>query len=291
MSDTLAVLGERTESPRLRQLRLFSPAVGRQVSVGVGTPQDWRAGDHGEYPVLYLLHGSSDEHTCWVRHTDMVRLAECSNALVVMPEAGRLGFYTNWKVPDAQGTVPAWETFHLDELPVLLEREYGASRARVAIGISMGGYGALAYAIRRPGMFRAVASLSGFTHLSRRGMGALLGLLSIREGMRPGRIWGPRRFCGHNWAAHDPFRQAEALRPTAVYLAAGDGSRVRGDPFVPGMGLVERYVRAMTEDLAAELAKHGAAVTTHFGRGTHFWPTWRRCLETLWPSMRHELTA
>ncbi|SFB58441.1 S-formylglutathione hydrolase FrmB [Amycolatopsis marina] len=283
----LTVLGEEVSAgPTVRELRLHSPAVGREVGTTLLTPPGWRPGPDRRYPVLYLLHGSSDDHTSWLRHTDVVRLAEDTGALVVMPEAGRLGFYTDWRVRDRAGTVPRWETFHLDELPALLEGRYGASDVRVAAGISMGGYGALRYAVRRPGVFRGVASLSGLMHLTRPGMAALLATLSVREGMRPGRVWGPRRHCRENWAANDPFLHAGALRGTDVYLAAGNGRRSPGEEFVAGMGLVERYSRAMSEDLAASLRRAEVDLTTDFTEGTHFWTTWRHMLTRYWPHAR-----
>ncbi|WP_216216043.1 alpha/beta hydrolase [Amycolatopsis aidingensis] len=279
----LTVLADGASTGTVRELRLFSPAVGREVGVTLLTPPGWEPGGYAGYPVLYLLHGSSDDHHSLVRHTEIARLAENGNMLVAIPEAGRLGFYTDWRVPDRLGTVPRWETFHLGELLPLLEREYGASEVRMAAGLSMGGYGALRYGMRHPGMFRAVASLSGLMHLTRRGMAALLGLLSVREGMRPGLIWGPRRRCPEAWAANDPLVRADALRQTPVYLAAGDGSRRPGDQFVAGMGLVERYSRAMTEDLAERLCALGTEVTTRYTTGIHFWPTWRRMIEEFWP--------
>ncbi|SFO88853.1 S-formylglutathione hydrolase FrmB [Amycolatopsis arida] len=274
----LRVLASAGTGANVRELRLFSPALGREAEVVLLVPDG-----PPPHPVLYLLHGSSDDHRSWLAHTDVAARAAGSGVLVVLPEAGRLGFYTDWRVPDRRGTVPRWETFHLVELRELVEREFGAGGARMVAGLSMGGYGALRYAMRHPGMFRAAASLSGLMHLTRPGMAALLGALSLREGMRPGRVWGPRRTCRDEWAANDPYLCAESLRGTRVYLAAGDGRRVPGEERVPGMGLVERYSRAMSEDLATRLRELGGDVTTRFGPGTHFWTTWRRMVTELWP--------
>jgi diacylglycerol O-acyltransferase/trehalose O-mycolyltransferase len=285
----LSVLAEREAGAGGRELRMFSPAVGREVSATLLTPPGWTPGDHGSHPVLYFLHGSSDEHPTLVARTPIAELAARTNALVVLPEGGRMGFYTDWRVPDRSGTIPAWERFHVTELLGLLSNRYGASETRMVAGISMGGYGALRYAMRHPSLFRAAASLSGFLHLTRPGMAALLGLLSVREGMRPGRVWGPRRRCFENWAANDPYVNAARLTGTRVYLAAGDGTRVPGEEFVAGMGLVERYSRAMTEDLATRLTELGGDVTTNLSTGTHFWTTWHRTVGEMWPFVREVL--
>ena len=80
-----------------------------------------------------------------------------------MPEAGTVGFYSDWRGSRGQGG-PAWESFHLDELRGLLERRYRAGPRRAVAGLSMGGLGAIGYAARRPGLFRAAASFSGLLH-------------------------------------------------------------------------------------------------------------------------------
>jgi diacylglycerol O-acyltransferase/trehalose O-mycolyltransferase len=283
VSDDLSVLEERSTGERSRELRLHSAALGRDTTATLLTPSGWQAGGDTAYPVLYLLHGSSDDQSSWLAHTDIAELAADSGILVVLPDGGRLGFYTDWQVPDRLGTVPRWETHHVRELMPLLEKRYGASDNRMIAGISMGGFGALRYTMRHPGMFRATASLSGLANLTRRGMGALLGTLSVREGMRPGRMWGTRRGNPDSWAENDPHLHPGAFAGQPVYLAAGDGNRTPGEEFVAGMGLVEKYTRAMSEDLAQALTEHGAEVTTNFSGGIHFWTNWRRKLTELWP--------
>ena len=54
-----------------------------------------------------------------------------------------------------------WETFHLAELRQILQRNYRASTVMAVAGVSMGGLGALAYAARHRGLFRAAASFGG----------------------------------------------------------------------------------------------------------------------------------
>lgn len=270
-------------------LTLRSPALGRECGVTLLTPDGWTPSK--KYPLLYFFHGSSDVRSSVVERTALRSLASKSNVLVALPDGGRMGFYTDWRVPDREGTVPKWETFHLGELLPLLEADYGASDVRMAAGLSMGGYGALRYTMRHPGLFRAAASLSGFTHLTRRGTAALLGTLAVREGMRPGRIWGPRRYAAESWAANDPHLHAEKFAGTEVYLAAGNGKRVPGEEFVAGMELVERFVRGMADDLVDTLRAAGAHVTTDLGPGIHFWTTFAREIDNLWPYVEKNLLS
>src|SRR5690242_7648441 len=65
------------------------------------------------WPVLYLLHGCCDSYQSWTRSTDVESIPALRSVLVVMPEGGDVGFYSNWR------DGPAWETFHTRELPRL----------------------------------------------------------------------------------------------------------------------------------------------------------------------------
>ncbi|MQA10155.1 MAG: esterase family protein [Pseudonocardiaceae bacterium] len=287
----LEIVRETETGDHVRDLRLRSAAMGREVSARILTPPGWRPGDSDRWPVLYLLHGSSDGPRSWTTHTGIAEHASRAGVLAVLPEAGRVGYYTDWQVPDRAGTIPRWETFHLVEIRQLLENRYGASDTRIAAGLSMGGYGALMYAVRNPGLFRTVASFSGLMHISRRGWSSILAALMLKEGERPGTIWGPRRRSAQRWAANDPYLLADRLRGTDIYLAAGDGSRVPGEERVPGMGLIERLSRSMSEDLATKLFDLDIPVTTDFGPGTHFWTTWRRMVDSFGPYLRSSVRA
>ena len=49
-----------------------------------------------EFPVLYLLHGKTDDHSIWQRRTTVERYASDQNLAIVMPET-HLGAYTDQK--------------------------------------------------------------------------------------------------------------------------------------------------------------------------------------------------
>ncbi len=87
------------------------------------------------------------------------------------------------------GEPPAWETFHLVELIELLDRNWRADGARPVAGVSMGGFGAMAYAARHPGMFRAAASSMSDTHGGTRGPAPAGRTMSPPHGGTPGPAW------------------------------------------------------------------------------------------------------
>ena len=140
----------------------FSEALGLSTSMTVILPQatTTQIGMTGvprrAPPVLYLLHGLSDDDTIWLRRTSIERYAAPLGLAVVMPQVHR-SFYAD----EAYGG--RYWTFLSEELPVcrgLFRVSAGRSETFVA-GLSMGGYGALKWALRHPDRFAAAASLSG----------------------------------------------------------------------------------------------------------------------------------
>jgi S-formylglutathione hydrolase FrmB len=114
-----------------------------------------------EYPVLYLLHGYSDDHTIWGRRTSIERYVAGMDLAVVMPAAHH-SFYTDMK------SGGKYWTFISEELPQIVRALFPVSTERkdtFVAGLSMGGYGALKLALRSPEKFAAAASLSGATDI------------------------------------------------------------------------------------------------------------------------------
>lgn len=127
----------------------------RSYGIGVSVGGDEEKRD--KYPVLYLLHGLSDDHSIWLRRTSIERYAAEYGIAVVMPEAHR-SFYTNMK-----SGLDYW-TFISEEVPHVAQSLFPISGRRedsFAAGLSMGGYGAMKLGLRAPDKFAAVASLSG----------------------------------------------------------------------------------------------------------------------------------
>lgn len=124
-----------------------------QAQIGVSAVD--RTG--GDLPVLYLLHGLSDDHTAWTRYTSIERYAAAAGLAVVMPAVGR-SFYA-----DERHGHRYWE-FVSEELPQVMGSFFRISSRPAetfVAGLSMGGYGALKLALTHPGRFGAAASLSG----------------------------------------------------------------------------------------------------------------------------------
>jgi putative tributyrin esterase len=138
----------------LCQMHYFSRALQKATAANVILPETQV---EGPFPVFYLLHGLSDDHSIWQRRTSIERYVQGLPLIVVMPDGGR-GFYC-----DAEEGM-AWETALVGDLipfidkmlPTVAERS-----GRCIGGLSMGGYGAVKLALRHPQLFCSANSHSG----------------------------------------------------------------------------------------------------------------------------------
>ncbi|MFC4855333.1 alpha/beta hydrolase [Actinophytocola glycyrrhizae] len=270
---------------RLVELTVHSPSVGRDVGVRLLLPPDHDRKPHKRWPTLYLLHGCCDGdqgYRSWTNNTDVEELSARTNVLIVMPEAGPAGFYSNW----LDG--PAWETFHLTELRRIVEREYRSGNHRAVAGLSMGGFGALSYAARNPGFFRAAASYSGVVHPTYQGPRStdlILGIVGA-YGDDPLALWGDPVTDAEVWAAHNPYDLARKLRGVKVYLSTGNGVPGPLDPPGAAHDGLEELLGEQTVAVADRLRAKGVRVSTDFyGPGRHTWPYWERALHRSFPML------
>jgi S-formylglutathione hydrolase FrmB len=148
------------------QCNFFSEALGMSVTMNVLLPQrplaDVQATEANgtklkPFPVLWLLHGRSDDHTTWMRQTAIERYVADLGLAVVMPAAD-VSFYQNMCNGAAYGD------FIDHELPAVARSWFPLSNERsenFIAGLSMGGYGAMRSALLYPERYAAAASLSG----------------------------------------------------------------------------------------------------------------------------------
>ncbi len=132
-----------------------SDALQKMTSAMIILPE----GKSGPFPVFYLLHGLSDDHTAWVRRTSIERYVEALPLIVVMPN-GERSFYTDSK----SNPTAAYETYLVSDLISFVDNTFQTlsnREGRVIGGLSMGGYGALKIALKHPDLFCAAVSHSG----------------------------------------------------------------------------------------------------------------------------------
>ncbi len=232
----------------------FSDALEVGTTMNVVLPQRSSAqvGVHqvvasGRPPVLYLLHGLSDDHSAWVRYTAIERYAEEAGIAVVMPAAGR-SFYAN----EAHGH-RYWD-FVSEELPGIVAGFFAVSTDpgdSFVAGLSMGGYGALKLGLTHPDRYAAAASMSG-----------ALDLRSLLPGTDERRVW-KRVFDGRIGPEDDLH---ELLGRPAV--------RARRIPLWVGCGTEDELVAGVQEPFIDAARAAGHEVTTDLRPGEHEWSLW-----------------
>ena len=137
------------------EISFRSGALDKVVTCNVVLPDRIEPGE--TLPVLYLLHGYSDDSTVWLRRTSLERYLDDVRLIVVMPDGGH-EFYTN------AVTGYDYETFMVEELPCLVRGWFpvDAGLRRQSIGgLSMGGYGAVRLGIKYGDRFASIHAHSG----------------------------------------------------------------------------------------------------------------------------------
>jgi S-formylglutathione hydrolase FrmB len=144
------------------EMRYFSQSIEKQDNLQVVLPDG-----EGPFPVLYLLHGLSDDCTMWLRQTRLERYASGRRMIIVMPDTHRF-----WYVNDPRPGGLRYEDHIVHDVVGTVERTFHAVRnpnGRAVAGLSMGGYGAVMLALRHPRIFSAAVSHSGALGFARAG--------------------------------------------------------------------------------------------------------------------------
>ncbi|MFE3449899.1 alpha/beta hydrolase [Nonomuraea sp. NPDC059194] len=275
-------VSERRLDERRMELTIESAALEATTRVRLLLPEGWSREADRTWPVLWLLHGGLDSYTSWTARTDVERLTRHTGVIVVMPDGGRCGSYSDWW-NGGKGGAPRWATYHLKELLPLLESRYRAGPRRAVAGYSMGGQGAMLYAAQ--GYFQAAASFSGAVNILEQGVpqavmaGTTLGCL----GTDWKRIWGDPDAQRDIWRAHNPYDQAVKLKGVRLYVASGTAEFWQD----PAEHLAGKAGRAF----AARLGELGIAVQTHFYRGRHDHAHWQRELHRAYPMLMRAIGA
>jgi enterochelin esterase-like enzyme len=218
-------------------------------------------------PVVYLLHGNYGGPADFVDQGGLARTAdrlisECriAPAVVAMPDGRR-----SWWIDHGATRM---ETAVFEEFIPRIEatERVAASRASRAIGgISMGGYGALRYALKRPEMFAAVALMSPavYSDAPRDGSSAL-----DSEPFLTANAAGQSVFSRDLWAA-------EAYPRLLAARAPGASPRFRVDSGAEDEFGIAGEARRLHEALLAR----GFDSTFALRPGGHDWNVWTPALE------------
>jgi S-formylglutathione hydrolase FrmB len=248
---------------RLREESLQSAALGRAMKYRVLLPHDYESSDR-RYPVLYLLHGLDGDYTDWTTRTNLAEYTRTLPLIIVMPDGGN-SWYTN------AAAVPAdrYEDYILTDLQSDVVRKYrtvNSRYGRAIAGLSMGGYGALKMALKRPAAFAVAGSFSGAFSITREdGIGPRL---NATERERIQRVYG---------AADGPAR-----RENDVYALAASAKPGATPYLYVDCGTTDFLLEDNRQAIAA-ISKARLAYEYHEVSGAHSWDYWDRRIREFLP--------
>lgn len=147
----------------IESLELNSKILSYGVKYSVYLPDDYDISNRS-YPVIYLLHGYTDDETSWIQFGEIdrimdegIRSGEYSPSIIIMPDAKLSWYCNNLENRDF------WRDMFINEFIPTIEKKFrikSKKEFRAIVGISMGGFGALSIALNYPDIFSACVPLS-----------------------------------------------------------------------------------------------------------------------------------
>ncbi len=141
------------------------------VTFNIYLPNGYSPQNQEKYPVVYLLHGLSDNYTAWrdlgrmqLVADELMSSGEAVNMIIVMPGAGDHDVKNTWC---GYFNMPGWnyEDFFFQEFIPQVEKKYkgyGDKSHRAVMGLSMGGGGSTVYCQSHPDMFSSCFAMSAW---------------------------------------------------------------------------------------------------------------------------------
>jgi S-formylglutathione hydrolase FrmB len=232
-----------------------SPALQRKWTYAVYLPDGYE-NSNLRYPVLYLLHGHGGGLYDWVNLGHIQQKADALIAhgdipptIIVMPDAG-----SSWYVDRKE----KMETAVIHDLVGDAEHAFRAIAARdgrLVAGLSMGGYGALRFALKYPEMFASAALLSPAVYDPEP---------PPASGARKAGVFGAPDFDPQVWkelnypALWDAFLAKKIAVP--MYIDSGDDDSL--------------FIEAEATRLYSLLRKNGQPAELRIVDGGHDWQVW-----------------
>lgn len=251
-------------------LKVKSAVLGKEVAYSIYLPADYNVSDR-RYPVLYLLHGFTDDETGWTQFGEVKAIAdaqqqhlEMTAMIIAMPDAS-----TSWYINSADGKV-RYEDFFIHEFIPFIDGAYRTRtqrQFRAVAGLSMGGLGALIYALKFPDLFSTAAPLSAAVLTDEEVTSMPQDRWSGAYGIAFGKdLAGEARLSRH-YQSNAPLhlvknRNADDLKKVRFYIDCGDKDFLIKGNMALHAALIDQQV------------PHEFRVR----EGIHNWPYWRSAL-------------
>jgi S-formylglutathione hydrolase FrmB len=252
----------------VKRLSFASTALGRDWSYIVYAPSDGSR----PCPVVYLLHGNYGSPEDFIAAGELQQTADRLIAegrmppvVIAMPD-GASSWYLDHETTRMETALVTEFMPRIEATePVITDRA-----GRFIGGISMGGYGALRQALRRPELFAAVALMSPaiYADLPHAGSSA----------------WSGRPFCVAGPSGELAFEPALWRREAYPCFIDAYVAKARPLRFYVESGAQDEFgIAEEARRLYECLRERGQRARFGLRDGTHDWPTWKAALAVALP--------
>jgi putative tributyrin esterase len=257
-----AVITKRAEVPtgRIQDRTFQSESLSREMRYRILLPQGYSASSRS-YPVLYLLHGWHGDFQNWTTLTNLTHYAEKLPIIIVMPDAG-----DSWYVNSASMPQDKFEQYVLRDVINDVDQHWHTLRSphrRAIAGLSMGGYGAVKFALKNPGSFGFAGSISGAFNATKPE------LAESRADLAPSLV-----------GAFGPPNSTVRAENDVFQLAGNSGTQAIPYLYIDCGNRDVSFLQA-NRDLAATLSERKITYEYHETPGAHTWQYWDERLPDL----------
>ena len=261
--------------------KMQSPILKREMGYSVYLPPSYQHSVRA-YPVLYLLHGMTGDHTDWVGKGETAHIAtqammsgKAPEMIIVMPD----GLYDAFYINNYDQSILWEDYFHKEFIPAI-EKKYrimAKKQTRAIAGLSMGGYGSTYHALKYADKFASCYAMSA----------AYIEVEPLKTGeSAPAggfenvyvKLWGPRDPSGlHvNYKKHSIYEMVKAMDEYKPPMGWGGG------PAFPKLMIDcgdDDFLLRPNTNLVHLLKEKKYPFEFRVREGGHTWQYWRESLE------------
>lgn len=192
------------------EVSVRSESMDKELPVTVITPDGY---DEGEaFPVIYLLHGYSDNYRSWTFGGVVGRLSDQYGIIFVLPDGG----FDSWYFDSPVAPEYRYETYVSSELVSYIDTNYKTvadRKGRAITGLSMGGHGALYLGIRHQDTYGSMGSMSGGVDIR-----------PFPDSWNIAARLGTADECPENWENNTVINMTGRLKPGAMNMIVDCGT-------------------------------------------------------------------
>lgn len=249
IASVCAAINNQVDTISLSTRYIASPA-----KAVVAVPESYlQQTDTARYPVVYLLHGYSDDYSYYSKKMDLAATASRYGVIIVCPD-GRNSWYWDSPIdPNMQ-----MESFIVSDLVPAIDRDFRTiptAASRAITGLSMGGQGAIWLAIRHPDIWKNVATMSGGVDITKK---------QFHKKWTMAKRLGTYDENPQRWQEHSIVNLVKNLEPQTLNIMVVCGT--------------EDFFYDVNCDLDHELNRHKIGHTFVTAPGNHSWNYWGKVI-------------